>query len=209
MMQALVMTPGTGERAVRFVGDQIRFSLSRPGGAASGEGWRAFLRTNLGRGSALRPEISQSRAGRARLPGASWRDVPMHATEGEWVLELPVTEVGFFKSKAYAVDERGRQHWPEGADFGVSVHPDQYRTANTVYCAFPRMFGPTRKLANTADAEREKLLAALDQEGYSVIPPSGKLRDLTKQLPHIVDTLGCRILHLLPVNPVPTTYARM
>ena len=39
-------------------------------------------------------------------------------------------------------------------------------------------------------------------------PPSGKLRDLTRELPHIFGTLGCRILHLLPVNPTPTTYAR-
>ncbi|MCZ7640617.1 MAG: hypothetical protein M5U12_33890 [Verrucomicrobia bacterium] len=38
--------------------------------------------------------------------------------------------------------------------------------------------------------------------------PSGKLRDLARELPHIFDTLGCRILHLLPVNPTPTTYAR-
>src|SRR5207248_4463902 len=48
----------------------------------------------------------------------------------------------------------------------------------------------------------------LEQAGYTVIPPSGKLRDLAQQLPHIVDRLGCRILHLLPVNPTPTTYAR-
>src|SRR5262249_46148284 len=48
----------------------------------------------------------------------------------------------------------------------------------------------------------------LDNAGYTVIPPSGKLRDLGKALPHIFETLGCRILHLLPVNPTPTTYAR-
>src|SRR4029453_701068 len=41
-----------------------------------------------------------------------------------------------------------------------------------------------------------------------VLPPSGKLRDLIQCLPHIIDVLGCRILHLLPVNPTPTTYAR-
>ncbi len=41
-----------------------------------------------------------------------------------------------------------------------------------------------------------------------MLPPSGKLRDLMRELPHIVDGLGCRILHLLPVNPTPTTYAR-
>ncbi|MFO1489123.1 MAG: amylo-alpha-1,6-glucosidase, partial [Verrucomicrobiota bacterium] len=37
---------------------------------------------------------------------------------------------------------------------------------------------------------------------------SGKLRDLTQCLPHIIGTLGCRVLHLLPVNPTPTTHAR-
>ena len=47
-----------------------------------------------------------------------------------------------------------------------------------------------------------------DKLGYTVIPPSGKFRDLIRQLPHIMDTLGCRILHLLPVNPTPTTFAR-
>ena len=35
-----------------------------------------------------------------------------------------------------------------------------------------------------------------------------KLRDLVQALPHIIDVLGCRIVHLLPVNPTPTTYAR-
>ena len=42
-----------------------------------------------------------------------------------------------------------------------------------------------------------------------MIPPSGKLRDLTACVPHILETLGCRILHLLPIGPTPTTYARM
>jgi len=34
------------------------------------------------------------------------------------------------------------------------------------------------------------------------------LRDLTARVPHIFGSLGCRILHLLPVAPTPTTYAR-
>ena len=203
------MTPGTGERALRFVGDRFRFTLGQAGGQPWPQGWRAFLRTNLGRGPALRQEIIQASAGTLRLPGASWRDLPMRPGDNEWALELPLVEVGFFKSKAYAVDEQGRQHWPDGPDSGLSVHPDRYRTANTIYCAFTRMFGPTRTLASTSDIESEKLLKTLDQDGYTVIPPSGKLRDVIQQLPHIVETLGCRILHLLPVNPTPTTYARM
>ena len=43
--------------------------------------------------------------------------------DGEaWTLTLPATEVGCFRAKAYAVDERGFQHWPGGPDFCVSVH---------------------------------------------------------------------------------------
>ena len=115
----------------------------------------------------------------------------------EWQLELPLTEVGYFKAKAYAVDPKGWQHWPEGPDIGISVHPDSYRTANTIYCAFTRMFGPTKTFVSTQDEKLENQFRQLDRQGYTVIPPSGKLRDLIQQLPHIIDTLGCRILHLV------------
>ena len=65
-----------------------------------------------------------------------------------------------------------------------------------------------RTAASTVDEKREAVLKTLDGDGYAVIPPSGKLRDVIEHLPHIIDTLGCRILHLLPVSPTPTTYAR-
>src|SRR5258706_3677537 len=42
----------------------------------------------------------------------------------------------------------------------------------------------------------------------ATLPPSENFRDLTGQLPFIVNKLGCRIIHLLPVHPTPTTYAR-
>src|SRR5207245_750777 len=135
------------------------------------------------------------------VAGSSWRDIPMVEDEQGWHLALPLAEVGYFKAKAYLLDPRGWQHWPPGSDVGVSVHPDRYRTGNVIYCAFTRMFGhikPPRSSARENEIERE--LPSLDQEGYAAIPPSGKLRDLLQQLPHIIDRLGCRILHLLPVN---------
>jgi glycogen debranching enzyme len=125
-----------------------------------------------------------------------------------WFLDLPLTEVGFFKAKAYALDARGWQHWPEGRDVGISVHPDRYRTANILYCAFTRLFGAAAEVVPGAAAKLSQAVKILDQAGYAALPPSGKLRDLAQQLPHIIDRLGCRILHLLPVNPTPTTYAR-
>ena len=167
-----------------------------------------MLRTNLGRGAARRREIIAAHAGGAGHAGASWHDVPMQKNGDAWEIELPLAEVGFFKAKPYLLDAKGWQHWPEGPDVGISVHPDFCRTANTIYCAFTRLFGATRTAAVAVDAQLNFQLNPLDSQGYTVIPPSGKLRDLTRQLPHIVQTLGCRILHLLPVHPTPTTYAR-
>src|SRR5262249_54357009 len=169
--------------------------------------WRGMLRTNLGRGSVLRKEIIAARGGKP-IRGASWRDVPMQREGNEWFLELTLTEVGYFKAKAYAVDARGWQVWPEGPDIGLSVHPDGYRTANTIYCAFARLFGERKSATSTIDRQLDAQFKQLDNQGFTVITPSGKLRDLTRELPHIIDTLGCRILHLLPINPTPTTYAR-
>lgn len=204
-----MMTPPTGERALRFVGDRIRFALRPPSDLPNPSGWRAFLRTNLGRAARLREEILATHTGRPFLHGASWRDVPMRWDQGEWTVEFALTEVGFFKAKAYALDPRGWQVWPEGPDFSLTVHPDAYRTRNTIYCAFARMFGPGKTASATLDEGWEARLKALDKQGYTVIPPSGTLRDLADELPHIFDALGCHILHLLPVNPTPTTGVRL
>jgi predicted glycogen debranching enzyme len=202
-----VMSPAPGERLVRFVGDKIIFQL-RAKNSAAHKHWSARLRTNLGRADVRRQEIISAHTGLAVSAGASWCDVPMQKTADGWQVELPLAEVGWFKSKAYLLDEKNWQHWPDGSDVGVSVHPNFARTANTIYCAFTRLFGATKHLAATADEKLETQLKSLEAQGYATLPPSGKFRDLTKQLPFIVNQLGCRIIHLLPVHPTPTTYAR-
>jgi glycogen debranching enzyme len=132
----------------------------------------------------------------------------MQKTGDGWEIELPLTEVGFFKAKAYLLDEKNWQHWPEGPDVSISVHPNFARTANTIYCAFTRLFGAAKNLSSTRDGKLEAQIKSLDEKNFTVIPPSGRLRDLAGRLPHIIHTLGCRIIHLLPVQPVPTTFAR-
>lgn len=202
------MVPAPGERLRRFVGDVVRFRVqARPDGRRP-EGWQARLRTNLGRADALRQEILQAHAQGVSPAGISWHDVVMREQNGGWEIELPLAEPGFFRAKAYLLDERGWQHWPAGADVGLSVHPDSYRTANVIYCAFPRLFGSSRTAVSTKDEKLARSLRPLEEGGYTIIPPSGKLRDVTRQMAHIFETLGCRILHLLPVNPTPTVYAR-
>ncbi len=215
------MFPAPGERTLRFVGDKILFKITtgnnsgaaRESQRAAGslpeeKNLRAFLRTNLGRAAARRREIIFAHAGEAVVADSSWRDLPMQKTVDGWQIELPLAEVGYFKAKAYLLDEKNWQHWPDGSDVGISVHPNFARTANTIYCAFTRLFGATKNLASTADEKLEAQLKLLEALGYATLPPSGKFRDLTKQLPHIVTKLGCKIIHLLPVHPTPTTYAR-
>jgi predicted glycogen debranching enzyme len=201
------MSPAPGERLLRFVGDKIRFTIHD---AANGDlnGSRGFLRTNLGRAAVRRREIIVSQAHGAAFADESWRDLPMQKNGDVWEIELPLAETGYFKAKPYFLDARRWQHWPDGPNAGISVHPNFARTANTIYCAFVRLFGATKNLPSTADENLEVQLKALDAKNFTVIPPSGTLRDLKKQLPHIVQTLGCRILHLLPIHPTPTTYAR-
>ncbi len=208
MTPRLIQSPASGERKVAFVGDHLSFELCCERRQPLPTGWRARLRTNLGRAAALREELITAVESGRPATFSSWRDISMERSGEAWTLTLPLAEVGYFKAKAYALDEKGWQHWPEGPDFGVSVQPAWSRTANTIYCAFPRMFGPSKAARTTSPAPQDPALDALDRQGYTVIPPSGKLRDLIAELPHIIDTLGCRILHLLPVNPTPTTYAR-
>jgi len=204
-MSMPAMTPPPGTPLLRFVGDRVAFALARP--PAADATWRAFLRTNLTRGRAVREEtLTRLGEGSGDPGGSAWRDIPLKETATGWQLNLALTEPGFFSAKAYCVDAEGRQHWPEGENVCLSIHPDRLRTANTIYCAFPRMFGGA---AGQQRPDLAEAVQALDTSGYSVIPPSGRLRDLTAAVPHIFDRLGSRILHLLPVGPVPTTYARM
>jgi predicted glycogen debranching enzyme len=202
------MTPAPGERLLRFVGDRLRFTLREEKNPVAKNGSRAFLRTNLGRAAARRREIIIANAGGAAFAGESWRDVPMRKNGDAWEIEFPLAEPGFFKAKAYLADEKKWQRWPDGPDVGISVHPDFARSANTIYCAFTRLFGAAKDLPSTADEKLDAQLKLLDAKNYTVIPASGTFRDLKRQLPHIVKTLGCRILHLLPIHPTPTTYAR-
>jgi hypothetical protein len=187
------MSPAPGEMLLRYVGDRIRFSIRSEHPVA-----KAFLRTNLGRGSFLHAEIVEEyreelarwglppiRGTAHTLPGdMAWRDVPMRLENGDWVAEVALTEVGFFGAKAYLLDDRDRQIWPSGSDTGITVHPSEYRTANTIYCAFTRMFGETKTAISTVGTA-DPLIERLDKAQCAVIPPSGKFRDLIREFPHI------------------------
>lgn len=202
------MSPGPGERLVRYVGDRQSFSLATPPDASPAHGWQARLRTTLGRDAAFREEVVRAHTTRVPRFGAAWHDVPLQWTGKGWARDFVLAETGFFAAKPYLIDPKGYQHWPHGTDCGISIHPDWCRTANIIYCAFTRLFGSTRFAQQLHPESTQPAIEALERCGYAVLPPSGTFRQLRAQLPHIVSTLGCRILHLLPIHPTPTTFAR-
>jgi len=170
----------------------------------------AVFRTNLGRAGVRRREIiACTESGEPEL-ARDWHDVPMRQSEpGVFTVRIPLTEVGVFAGKA-CFFERGAPLpvWPEGDNVRIKVEPAHTACANTMYTAFVRQFGAAlRKGPHTGDAHRHE--QALDELGYTVIPPSGTFRNLIRHLDAIMGTMRFRIVQLLPIHPVPVTYARM
>ncbi len=181
----LRMEPACGGNIVRYVGDVVRFVLE-----GVPDGCSARIRTNIGRGKAIREGIISSVQEPEVQLEACWRDVSMSQRATGFEVSFVLSEVGWFQAKAYVIDSQGAQHWPEGDNIGVSVHPNSCRTANTIYCAFPRMFGRNKHSEDTQSELNDPRILSLDEEGYTVIPSSGTFRSLKSELPHIIDKIG-------------------
>ena len=75
MITDLEMVPSPGTHLLRFVGDSLQVRLCTPDPLP--EGWRAVLRTNLGRGRDQRRQMIEDH-GRPPPEGhGTWRNVPM------------------------------------------------------------------------------------------------------------------------------------
>ena len=202
----LIQDPPPGDRRLRFRGDCQTFTLTvdrpRPGGA--------WLRTNLGRADLQRRAILRQVDHREARLGQDWADIPMPTVgPGVFRLTLPLTEVGHFEAKSFFLEDGlPEPTWPPGPNVTMNVEPAHTCCANIIYNAFVRQFGPNK--AGGGFTLLEKVSARdLDAAGYTLIPPSGKFRDLIRELDFIIGHLGCRFLQLLPIHPTPTTYGRM
>jgi len=189
------MRPGPGEHLARHVGERLHVVVEAPDAHA------VYLRGDCNAPPSYPDDPVWSEESR-------WRDVVMRSDGDAWRIALPLTRVGHYRFKAFAVDGDGARVWPDGPDAGVSVHPAAYAADNSYYCAFVRCFGQAKGKARTRDPMRDSMAQVYDEAGYALIPPSGRFRDLIAELPHIFDRLGFRILHLLPINPTPTVHAR-
>ncbi len=213
--------PEPGRAILMFCGDCVTFTLSVPADV-EGDAW---IRTNLGKANVSRKEITDQ-VDKGEIPlNEAWHDIKMVQRDSTtWQVRLPLYETGHFEAKCFFMNRMGsRPVWPAGENSVINVESAGSCSANIVYNAFVRQFGMTKWAKDNdlhqKDAEKEKLLMdmeeektvieRLDKKGYSVIPSSGKFRDLIKEVDFIFSKLGCRVLHLLPIHPTPTTYARM
>ncbi|MDB6136265.1 MAG: glgE2 [Verrucomicrobiales bacterium] len=202
MATFLTQSPAPGAAMILHAGDSVTFRLELSGEMPG----TAFLRTNLRQAARQRAETIAAVEEDAPPPGLDWEDLPM-LPDGprRWTLTLPLTDVGVFEGKAFLhVSEDQAPVWPDGGgNTRVKVEPAWTVAGNSIYAAFPRLFRDNSSDLPDAD------LRPLDNLGYTVIPPSGTFRDVTRRLDHILGALGFRIVLVLPPFLVPTTHARM
>ena len=171
----------------------------------------AWLRTNLGRAGCRRRELIEHVEQRAPVLARDWHDLPMSpgTSPGVFEIRVPLYETGRFEAKAFFLPHGETVPvWPDGDNLIVKVEPALSFCANSIYTAFVRQFGPNMRKAQEFPIPPETL-AILDENGCTIIPKSGTFRTLAAQLDHIIGTLGFRFIQLLPIHPVPTTFARM
>lgn len=202
----VTQSPFPGESRVMYCGDCIRFTL-RLSLKMQGKAW---VRTNLGSAVIARNEIiNRVEHGEIKLEEA-WYDIKM-VQENDFVftIVLPLHQTGFFQAKCFFIPEKiNTPIWPPGENCIFNVEPAGTCCANIIYNAFVRQFC-SFKSGQPGDENLKSSIKKLDENGYTVIPESGKFRDLVNEVEFIFARLGCRVLHLLPIHPTPTTYARM
>ena len=206
MTPRILQSPEPGHCLLRFKGDRLVFSLRVDPPVAG----KAFIRTNLGHARIIRREIiRQVEHNESRL-GRDWFDIPMRpVSKGRFEAVVDLAEVGHFEAKClFIADDRNEPLWPAGKNTSINVEPADTCCGNIIYNAFVRQFGPGKHLP-VSDTAADETIKKLDKAGFTVIPPSGKFRDLIAELDFIMNRLGCRVLQLLPIHPTPTTYARM
>ncbi len=210
-MYGLTQNPQPGTHIMKYRGDTLTINFEVP---LQLKNPKAYFHTNIGFASLRREEIIENVEDNTPISSEDWHDMPMQvdsSTPGKFILRLALNEVGHFEGKACVIEEGSSMPiWVEGEHIHVNVESAMYCCANSIYCAFIRQYGHNKNRQNSQISKTEEFTVRnLDDSGYTVIPPSGTFRDFIKELDFVTDKLKCRIIHLLPINPVPTTYARM
>lgn len=204
MQDKITQIPEAGARLIYYTGDLLEVKLQVPF-----VGGRAFVRTSHGSIHRRHEETIAEVEERPRVRQSLWEDVEMRMVgDGVFSAMFPLCEVGVYEYKACYVASDGKLHWAPGDNLTVKVEPAFSVANNTIYNAFIRQFG--RNISQMQETKEQKNAEYfLTQNGYIVIPPSGKMRDFKEKLPHIMDKMGFRIVLFLPIHPLPSSYGRM
>ncbi len=184
-MFSLIQKPDSNEEFIRYRGDLITFSLT----ISEPLNGNAFLRTNIGSAKIRHKEIIDFVEKDSPRLDADWHDLEMKKiSDCEFSLTLPLLEVGVFSAKTFFHEnEKEKISWPEGNNVKIKVEPANCVAGNSIYTAFIRQF-------NVGQASR--------------LQP-GTFRNFIKELDFITGTLGFKNIQLLPIHPVPTSFAKM
>ena len=204
MHVSVEQTPKPGTEKIYREGDFITIELS----LSSEMKGKAWLRTNLFHPDKKHDEIIDKTEQNIPRRYQEWGDFPMFQLSTDtFKVELPLSYVGFFEAKAYFIPEGTNEPvWPIGNNLFIKVEPVDTITGNSLYCAFVRLFMDEEKLAGIREV-MDNLVQG--EKNLNILPETGKFRTLIPKLDFIIDELGFDIIMLLPVHPVPTTYARM
>ena len=175
--------------------------------------FRVVLRTNLNQAHRIRRQIIDL-VEKGQSYSTDFYDIPTRYDPGrdEYGVQILLSEVGYFEFKVRVESVRRDQpwvRWADGPNIGISVRPLDYARDNSIYCAFIRQYVKNKNRPSLKDSEWEQTISQLEEKGAYVIGPSGNFENFIEVLPFIVKELGMKIIHLLPINPVPVTYGRM
>jgi len=175
--------------------------------------FRVLIRTNLNQAGRIRRQIIDL-VERGLNYSTDFYDIPAtyDSKRDEYRADILLSEVGYFEFKVRAESSRRHQpwvKWADGPNVGISVRPLAYGRNNSIYCAFLRQYIPDKNKASLTDQKFEEAIRDLEAKGAYVIPPGGTFENFKEVLPFIIEELGMKIIHLLPINPVPVSYGRM
>ena len=143
---APMMSPAPGERLLRFVGDRVRFTLKDASGPRRKGGARGCARISAA------PMFCAGKSSRPTPPVCRWPErrgaicrCARMATVGRWNCRWRKSV--FSNQKRTCSMTRAGNIGRRGRTSGISVHPNDYRTANTIYCAFTAFVRADAKFA--------------------------------------------------------------
>jgi starch synthase (maltosyl-transferring) len=204
--------PGRHLNRLQFSVLPIRIRVHHPENT-SRKGLRVVIRTNLNQAHQSRLQVID-KIERGLSYSTDFYDIvaTYRSDEQAYGVDVLLGEVGYFEYKV-RVESVGKGNpwvkWADGPNQGVSVTPLPYGRDNSIYCAFIRQFHAEKGQASLVKPELEENIQSLEQQGAFVLPPGGNFENFNEALPFIINELGMKIIHLLPINPVPTSYGRM